>query len=483
MNRAGHLDYKWKSLIVGSGYIGGATIERVSWPLLLPTIRDAFHVPTAEVVWLVVMFALGVAGSTLTVGHLGDKLGHKRLAIIGCTLEGSLLLVNACMPVFWPMLPIRLIQGVGAAMALNNIQALTVSSWAREERGRVLGFISAMPSMGMMIGTLYAGFVADATSWRVAIAGGGLIILSEALFLHLYIRDDEPLKEPVRRVLRNLDWAGSLALVAAIATLILGARFATTASLRPLAGVLLPLAVLGFVMVIVIEKRSSNPVLNLQLFTRRTFAVACSGMVLFSVVAGANTFLFPFYLQKGLLWSIAFSGTVMIALNVVQPVGAPVSGWLADRSGARPVQLAGVAAVVAGLLLSSQLGAGPTTLSVVIVLLVLSLGSSLFNPANNRTIYNEVPPNALATASAISASGRYVGTSLGAALGAALLAGYGDANIPHAFSAIMLVLAALMLVGITLIIVADSVIARTRGRRHPALALEPDPEPAPSLGP
>src|SRR5687767_11564387 len=133
--KAGGLAYKWTALGAGGVYIGGATIERSTWPLLLPVIRDDLNVGTSEVVWLVVMFALGMAGSTLTVGHLGDKLGHKRIASIGLVIEGSLLLAAAISPVFWPMLVLRLFQGMGAAMSLNNLQALTVGAWSAEERG------------------------------------------------------------------------------------------------------------------------------------------------------------------------------------------------------------------------------------------------------------------------------------------------------------------------------------------------------------
>src|SRR5215217_1797836 len=99
--------YKWTALIVGGVYIGGATVERASWPLLLPTIRDDFGVATSDVVWLTVMFALGIAGSTLTVGHLGDKLGHRRLALCGFVMEGLLLILASFAPAFWMILVLR----------------------------------------------------------------------------------------------------------------------------------------------------------------------------------------------------------------------------------------------------------------------------------------------------------------------------------------------------------------------------------------
>jgi MFS family permease len=466
--------YKWRALGAGGVYIGGATVERATWPLLLPIIRDDLGVGTSEVVWIVVMFALGMAGSTLTVGHLGDKLGHKRIATIGLVLEGSLLLAAAVSPVFWPLLILRLFQGMGAAMALNNLQALTVGAWPQEERGRLLGYLSALPSFGLIAGPIFSGFVAHEFGWRWAIAACGVHILSEAFIVRAVLREDAFPQEKPAQILKRMDWAGSFGLLAAIACLIVAGRFVASESMRPYAAVLFPVAVLGFAAVIWQERRSTNPVLNLQLFTRRTFAIACSGMVLFSLVAGANTFLFPFYLQNGVGWSVAYTGSVIVALSVPQPFGAPISGRLADQIGSKPVQFAGIAVLLCGLLLASQLGRAPETWHVVLVLLTLGLGASLYNPANNRVIYGEVPRDSLGTASAISASGRYVGQSLGAALAAALLVAAGDGDISGAFVTVSLMLAAVLGVGMVAIYSAGSLVPRVMQRRRPVPA-----EPAP----
>lgn len=467
--------YKWRALGAGGVYIGGATVERATWPLLLPVIRDDLGVGTSEVVWIVVMFALGMAGSTLTVGHLGDKLGHKRVAMIGLLLEGSLLLAAAITPVFWPLLILRLFQGMGAAMALNNLQALTVGAWSQEERGRLLGYLSALPAVGLIVGPIFSGFMADEVGWRWAIAACGVHILTEAFIVRSVMREDAFPTESPARILRHMDWAGSFGLLAAIAGLIVAGRFVANDSMRPFAAVLFPLSLLGFAAVVWQERRSSNPVLNLQLFTKRTFAIACSGMVLFSLVSGANTFLFPFYLQNGIGWSVAYTGSVIVALNVPQPFGAPVSGRLADQIGSRPVQFAGIAVLFTGLLLATQLGRSPETWHVIAVLVTLGLGASLYNPANNRVIYGEVPRNALGTASAISASGRYVGQSLGAAFAAALLVASGDDDVPRAFEAVSLMLAAVLVTGMVVIYTAGNLVPRVIQARHPTATPESTP--------
>jgi MFS family permease len=113
--------------------------------------------------------------------------------------------------------------------------------------------------------------------------------------------------------------------------------------------------------------------------------------------------------------------------------------------------MAGIAVTFCGLLLASQLGSDPSTLFVVVALMTIGLGGSLFNPANARVIYAGVARNALGTASAISTSGRYIGQSLGAGLGALLLATDADGDIANAFSLSMLILAGLILGGMVLI--------------------------------
>tara|TARA_Y100001960_G_scaffold143739_1_gene152167 strand:- start:716 stop:1255 length:540 start_codon:yes stop_codon:yes gene_type:complete len=174
--------------------------------------------------------------------------------------------------------------------------------------------------------------------------------------------------------------------------------------------------------------------------------------------------LFPFYLQNGLGWTIAASGVILVALNVVQPFCSPVSGYLADRIGPLPVIFSGWTIAIISLVLSTRLGDSPTHFEVIIPLLIFGLSASLFMPASTKLIYADVPQTALASAAAMATSGRYIGQSLGAALGTALLITQGDSNITTSFGTALTVTAALLTISMVLMIVARPIFALIKGK-------------------
>ena len=460
---------KWVILSQRSLYMMGA-VERGSWPILLPSIQDDLGLSTEATAWILVVFALGTAGSALTVGRLGDLFGYKKLAGAGIFLDGGLMVVAALMPSLWPLLLVRFLQGVGAATGLNNLQAATIRSFPLEERGRVLGILNAGTALCVMLAPAYAGLMNELFNWRVALIGLSPFFFANSLMIFLLFKPDA--RQPStasRSALRALDWPGAALLLASFAAMILGARFLISHDHRPLGALLLLLSIAGFVLTVRFERRSAAPILDLQIFSNIRFSAASFALIWFNVMQGAVSFLFPFYLQRGLHWGTAYAGRVQMFGNASQPIASPIGGWLTDRVGPRRFQPVGVLITLAGLLVATQLGASVSVWQVVLALILIGLGGSLFNPANNRIIYDEAPQQSLGSASAVAAAGRYTGNSLGAALGAGLLA-LGGADVAGAFGPALLVLALLFFAGMSAILVTLSIIDTASKRHRPVEA-------------
>ncbi|MBM3939658.1 MAG: MFS transporter [SAR202 cluster bacterium] len=438
---------KWRATWAGSFFFIAGTIENGSWPILLPVIADNFDVSVATIAWTLVAFALGMAGAALTSGRISDVIGHKKIALVGVTMEAAFLALCAIAPSFWIIVVLRFFQGMSRSVALNGASGLVISAWPQAERGRILGLRNGMAAGGLLLGPVYAGAVGDVSSWRWALLGVVVLYVVHFGLVAALGRRDAARDAKASDMLRRLDWAGAVAFLVAICSFLYSAQLVRNWSSLPFAIAGFGLAAAALYAAIKFEGRSAMPVLNLGLFKSRQFSAAGAGLIGFSMTFGAVTFLFPFYMQRGIGWSLAFAGLVMTTLNFVQIWGSPLMGWLSDKLGARTIQSVGLAAMVAALLLGSRLGGAPATWHVVAVLLIVGAAMSIYTQPNNRVIFNAVPPNAMGSANAISAVGRYIGQSLGTAAAAAMLAG--QTSVPQAFSSAMVVLAVVTAVVIT----------------------------------
>ncbi len=451
------MNYRRRAFLVGGLYFCFGAMERATWPNLLPTIGDDFGVSATAVAWTVIAFALGMAGSTLTAGRLGDLLGHRRLAIGGFTAEAVLLALAAISPFLWLIFVFRFLQGFAAAAALNNVTAIVVGAFPPERRGRVIGSVSGLAAFGLMMGPLYGGFIAQWLDWRWAIGGIAAYTMAQAVVTAVLLRPQEPRGSAGR--LRDLNWAGAIGLLLVMVALLVSAQLIRGADTRVIGGVLLAAAAGGAVLTVRLEQRAAMPILGLGLFKRWDFSAASIALVWFSLAFGAVNLLFPYYFQQGLGWTVAGSGVMLIALNVVQPWGSPLSGLVADRIGARRVLVAGGILGVLSLFLAGTLGEAPAMWRVILPLVLFGSAISLFMPPASKLIFSEVPPTALASAAAMATSGRYIGQSLGAALGTALLAVRGESSVAEAFGSAMSVIGVLLLAGMLALLVARPLVS------------------------
>ena len=437
---------------MGALYFCFGAMERATWPNLLPSIGAYFDVSSTAVAWTVIAFAVGMAGSTLTAGRLGDLLGHRRLAATGFALEGLLLIGCALSPVLWPIFLFRFLQGFAAAAALNNVTAIAVGAFPRERRGRAIGAVGGFAAFGLMIGPLYGGFVGDLLDWRWAIGVIGLYVLAQAAVTLLMAPPDKATMQ--MKDVRALHWTGAFGFLVAMITLIVAAQLLRSGDTRLVGGALLAVFVVATALTVWRESRAPAPILGLRLFKEWNFSLASASLIWFSLAFGAMNVLFPFYLQEGLGWTLAASGLMLVTLNAVQPWGSPLSGLLADRLGSARVMAAGAIVAVASLLLAGGLGSAPETWRIVLALVLFGASVSLFMPPVTKLIFAHAPQSALAGAASMATSGRYIGQSLGVAFGAALLVAGGGASLADAFGNAMTTLAVVLAGGLALMALA-----------------------------
>lgn len=186
--------------------------------------------------------------------------------------------------------------------------------------------------------------------------------------------------------------------------------------------------------------------LDLDLFRRSQFSTGiasagCSYLVMFGTL-----FVVPFYLERGLGLSSARAGLELMAMPLAFGVVAPLAGRLADRVGARPLTVTGMALVAVALAAIGVLR--PPTSGFVGLLVAVGIGMGLFTSPNNASIMSAVPAQQAGMASGVLNMTRGIGTALGLALTGTIyvLAGGDSGQVSgaqHAFGVTTYVLAAI----------------------------------------
>jgi EmrB/QacA subfamily drug resistance transporter len=336
--------------ILGSSmaFIDGTVVN-----VALPVLQQALGASATEVQWVVESYALALAALLLLGGALADKVGRRRIFSIGVALFGAASVACALAPNIRWLIGARAVQGLGGALLIPTSLALLGAGFPPERRGQAIGKWSAFSAAAAGVGPVLGGWLIQTASWRwvfwinVPIAVGTLIITSR------WVPESRDPKT------RHLDFPG-----AALATLGLGGvvfgllesprlGFGHVAILIGLVGGVLMLS--AFVLV---ERRSPEPMVPLDLFRSRTFTGANLLTLLLYAALGGAFFFVPFDLIQVHNYSPTAAGAAMLPLIVLLSLLSSRAGGLADRHGVRRPLILGPLVAATGFALLAVPGTG-----------------------------------------------------------------------------------------------------------------------------
>ncbi|HKE99074.1 MAG TPA: DHA2 family efflux MFS transporter permease subunit [Actinomycetes bacterium] len=357
--------------VLGSGVAFlDATIVNVA----LPAIGADFHTGLASLQWIVNAYTLTLSGLLLLGGSLGDRLGRRRIFVVGVVWFAlASVLCGAALNA--PMLiAARALQGVGAALLTPGSLAIIEAVYVEEDRARAVGAWSGLGGAATAIGPFLGGWLIDAVSWRLAF----LINLPlAAVVVWVALRHIPETRDP--HAADRLDWTGAtlaaLGLAGVIYALTEGPGLGWTSPVILVTGLGGLLMLAAFV---VVERTSSHPMLPLEMFASRQFTGA--NLVTFVVYGalGGATFLLPIQLQRVLGYSALESGVAFLPITVILLLLSARAGALAQRVGPRLPMTLGPIVVAIGFLLLGRIGPGSTYLTDVLpALIVFGLGLAL----------------------------------------------------------------------------------------------------------
>ncbi|WP_428567814.1 MAG: MFS transporter [Solidesulfovibrio sp. DCME] len=385
-----------------------ATLDMSIVNVALPTLVTVLDTDFAAIQWVILSYVLVIASLLLLVSRLGDMRDKKRIFSAGLVIFLIASLCCGLAPSVGWLIAFRAFQGVGAAMTQALGMAIVTQIASPSSRGRALGFIGGTVAMGLMIGPPLGGVLIGFFGWRALF----LLNVPVGIVALWVVARRMPALPPVRTGER-FDVPGAV-----VASLTLGAYCLGMTGMQrngftdPTSLALLAVAAAGLAGFIAIERRASQPMLDLSLFANPLVTLPlCMAVLVF--ITGASGFIMPFFFQSAQGRSVTEMGLLMMILPASMAVTAPVSGSLADRFGSRGISLLGLVVLLGGCLALGTLTARTPWWGYLLRTLPVGLGIGIFQAPNNSAIMGQIPPHRLGVGSGLANYARVFGQSTG----------------------------------------------------------------------
>ena len=381
----------------------------------------------SQISWVVTAYLVMSTTLVPIVGRMSDIYGRKPLFIIGILifLMGSIL--SGISQNMLQLILSRGVQGGGAAFLMANTFTVVGDIFPPAERGKWQGLVGAVFGVASIVGPLAGGYLTDNLSWRwifyVNLPVGLVALLALALAMPSLRSID---------TLKKVDYPGAIALILTLIPLLLALSFANQTYPWGSAQVigLLAFAALMLPLFLLIEKRSSEPILPLSLFKNSIFAVVATatfftGMGMF----GAILFI-PLFVQGVSGSSATNAGLILTPMMLGAVVGSTIGGQVLSRwSRYRVIALAGVMLMTLGMallpLMDRTTGNGEVTRNMVLI----GLGLGITFPLFTIVVQNAFPYGLMGLVTAFVQFFRSIGGSLGVAIMGSLLASRLSGNL------------------------------------------------------
>jgi EmrB/QacA subfamily drug resistance transporter len=404
----------WVTLNISIG-VYMSTLDASVVNISLPTIIQSLNTDLKVVAWVVMAYLIVITGCLLLIGRLADLFGQKRIYLLGFLTFTVGSALCGFSPTIYFLIGSRMIQGLGASALMVNGTAIIATVFPEKDRGQALGMIGSVVSAGFLTGPLLGGFLVEHLGWR-SIFFINLPIGAIGIFLSLKILERDGLTSKVR-----LDLLGALLLFFFVTSLILFLNQVGHGSTLLLWGWLF-FGLFCFSLFIVVELRSSSPLVDLHLFRKGLFISSLGASLLSFWMGGAHTFVTPFFLQNILEFSPSKVGMLIFPVALTVMVIAPLGGRFSDRVGVRIPATIGLTLTSLTIFSFTFLKSGVSDYEILLRQILLGIGIGLFNPANNSAIIGSLPKEKVGLASSFLALSRNLGMMIGIAFAEMVIA-------------------------------------------------------------
>jgi len=386
----------------------------------LPDIGKAFNAGQVTLNLVAVGFSLGLAGSVLYLGAVGDRYGRKMMLISGTLLSIPACLLAAFAPSIGVLFAARVLGGIAAGMAFPTTLALITALWSGPARTSSIALWSAIGGASTALGPLIAGTLLATFWWgSVFIITLPLAVIAAAVALFF-------VPAHVNETTGRVDNLGGVLSVLLVAALILMINLAPVPDLGTAVIGLGVVALAALIAFAVRQRHAAAPLYDLRVAGRRIFWVAAgAGIVVFGSLMG-GMFVGQQFMQNVLGYSPFQAGLAIIPAAAFMIGVAPHSARLIERHGSRLTLLAGYFFVMlAFLVMLLTWKEGTAYWKVGLGYALIGTGVGLAGTPASHSLTGSVPVKRAGMASATADLQRDLGGAImQSILGALLAAGY-----------------------------------------------------------
>lgn len=382
--------------------------------IALPTITEFFKSSISTSQWIIMSYLLTLSSLILFYGRLGDLYGHERLYLAG--IIGFIISSILCGIAFSieSLIIFRAIQGITAGMIISVAIAIVTKVFPAYERGKALGIHALGIAAGLVMGPTIGGLITGTFGWRsiffVSVPVGILSLLWCLKTLDM---------EKTNSV--NLSISGAFFQFICVFFTVYLLNYIQKEGLNYISLVLGFIITISFVLFVRNEHKTENPTLNLSLFKNSRFSLGSLSLFFNYICTYMVLFIMPFYLQRVLHYDAYLIGIILTTNPLMIMLISPISGFLSDKIGFRPLTLIGSAICALSLFSMGELTMYSSIFDIIWRLAFFGFGVALFQSPNNSSIMGSAPRDYIGTASSVLVTMRNMGMVFGISIAGILL--------------------------------------------------------------
>lgn len=381
--------------VLGSGI---ASLDATVVGIALPSVNRTFGGGVGTLQWVVTGYSLTLAAFLLLGGSLGDRLGRKRIFSIGVAWFAVASALCGIAPNATFLVVARVVQGIGGALLTPGSLAILQASFRADDRSRAIGAWTGLSGVATAAGPLIGGYLLAVASWRWVFY---INVPVAAFVLVLTARHVPESSDPTSS--RHIDTVGASLAVLFLAGVTYGLIEGPTRGWgSPLVVGAFVVAAAAAISFLVVERRSPDPMLPLDLFRARQFSGANAVTFVVYGALGGALFLLPVELQLVAHYTPLDSGLALVPVTLIMLAFSARSGQLSARIGPRLQMSVGPVVVGAGLaLLAMATDHGSYWTQVFPAIVVFGIGLAITVAPLTSTAMSAAPAEHSGIASAV----------------------------------------------------------------------------------
>lgn len=379
--------------------------------LAVPQLSKALEPTSAELLWIIDIYGFLVAGSLITMGTLGDRIGRRRLLLIGAAAFGAASVLAALSTSAGMLIASRAVLGVaGATVAPSTLSLIRNMFLDAQQRTVAISVWITSFSIGGAIGPLIGGALLQSFWW------GSVFLISVPVMLLLLVLAPRLVPEYRNPSAGRLDLVSAVMSLVAVLSVIFGLKQVAQDGVA-IVPILIILAGAGIATAFARRQLSLEvPLVDLRLFREPGFSASLATYGLSILVLFGGFFFLPQYLQLVLGLSPLAGGLWTLPWAMAFIVGAGVTPGLVKRALPAYVMSGGLVLAAAGFAMFTTIGKSTSFAWFAIGSSMFSLGVAPVFTLTTDLIIGTAPPEHAGAASAISETSAELGGALGIAL-------------------------------------------------------------------